>query len=90
MTSRLTYTVPEVAELLGISSRSIYRAVHSGTLPNIHLGQRVLIPAQALQAWIAQYTLVPITTYETTASHPVVAGPQVIPNRRPRRRILAD
>lgn len=90
MTSRLTYTVPEAADLLGISARGIYRAVTEGRLPSLRLGHRVLIPAQALQTWIAQGTYIPEPASTAIASPCVITRLESMPTRRPRRRILAD
>jgi excisionase family DNA binding protein len=41
--ARLTYTVPEVAELLGISRSSAYECVRRGEIPALTLGRRVVI-----------------------------------------------
>ena len=43
MHERLTYTVPEVAELLGISRSSAYECVRRGEIPALTLGRRVVI-----------------------------------------------
>jgi excisionase family DNA binding protein len=43
MRTRLTYTVPEVAELLGISRSSAYECVRRGAIPALTLGRRVVI-----------------------------------------------
>jgi excisionase family DNA binding protein len=45
---RLTWTVPEVARLLGISRDSAYEAAHRGELPVRVIGRRMLIPRAAL------------------------------------------
>lgn len=41
---KVTFTVPEVAELLGVSRAAAYRAVKAGDLPALRLGRRWLIP----------------------------------------------
>ncbi|NEN07612.1 helix-turn-helix domain-containing protein [Diaminobutyricibacter tongyongensis] len=46
--SRLTITVPEAGELLGIGRRQAYSAAKDGTLPVLHIGSRVVVKAQAL------------------------------------------
>lgn len=46
--TRLTYTVPEAAELLGISRSSAYECVKRGELPAIVLGRRIVITRAAL------------------------------------------
>ena len=48
--SRLTYTVPEVAELLGISRSSAYECVRRGDIPALTLGRRVVIAKTAIDA----------------------------------------
>ena len=41
---RLTYTVDEAAEVLGISRTSAYEAIRKGEIPHIKIGKRILIP----------------------------------------------
>jgi excisionase family DNA binding protein len=46
---KLTYTVTEAADLLGISRTSAYEAVHRGELTAITLGRRIVIPRTTLE-----------------------------------------
>ncbi len=46
---RLTFTVPEAAELLGISRTSAYECVRRGEIASITLGPRVVITRHALE-----------------------------------------
>jgi excisionase family DNA binding protein len=46
--SRLTWTVTEAAQLLGISRASAYEAAHRGELPVWVIGRRMLVPRVAL------------------------------------------
>ncbi|MEM7342394.1 MAG: helix-turn-helix domain-containing protein [Actinomycetota bacterium] len=46
---RLALSVPEAAELLGISRSAAYSCVRSGELPALKMGRRVLIPVAALR-----------------------------------------
>jgi excisionase family DNA binding protein len=39
----VTISVDEVAEVLGVSRGSAYKAAHSGELPTIKIGKRLLI-----------------------------------------------
>jgi excisionase family DNA binding protein len=39
--------------LLGVSKRTLYRALESGTLPSIAIGRRRLIPRAALERFLA-------------------------------------
>jgi excisionase family DNA binding protein len=48
MPVRLTYTVPEVAELLGISRSTAYECVRRGEIPALTLGRRVVIAKAAI------------------------------------------
>ena len=45
---RLTWTITEVAKLLGISRATAYEAAHRGELPVHVIGRRVLVPRIAL------------------------------------------
>lgn len=45
---RPTVKVEEVAEILGMSTRSAYDAVHRGEIPTIRFGRRLLVPTAAL------------------------------------------
>ena len=46
---RLCVTVPEAAEMLGISRNFAYQLVREGKLPSIRFGKRILIPKAALE-----------------------------------------
>lgn len=45
---RLTYTVDEAAQLLGISRNSAYEAARRGEIPTIRVGRRTLVPRSRL------------------------------------------
>lgn len=46
--ARLTMTVPEAAEAIGVSSRHLYELVRAGEFPAVKLGRRVIIPRSAV------------------------------------------
>ena len=50
MPTKITYTVTEAAELLGISRSSAYECVRRGEIPSLTLGRRVVIPRRAFEA----------------------------------------
>lgn len=50
----LTYTVDEVAALLGIARGKAYEHVRSGDIPSIRMGKRFLIPRERFHAWVNQ------------------------------------
>jgi excisionase family DNA binding protein len=45
---RLTYTLAEAAQQLGISRWLAYEAAHRGELPICRIGRRMLVPRAAL------------------------------------------
>ena len=57
MQDRLTYTVPEVAELLGISRSTAYECIRRGEIPALVLGRRVLVARTTLGAMLQQASL---------------------------------
>ena len=55
---RLAYPLPEVAAKLGgISVRSVQRLIASGALKAVRVGRRVLVPADALRAFLKNIRL---------------------------------
>lgn len=45
----LTYTVDQVAALLGVSRASAYKAAGEGEIPAIRIGRRLVVPKVALE-----------------------------------------
>ena len=45
---RLTYTIPEAAQAIGIGKSILYRLINDGELRTIRLGKRVLIPRASI------------------------------------------
>jgi excisionase family DNA binding protein len=43
-----TISVEQAGELLGVSRRAAYRAVHRGDIPSLHVGRRLLVPTAHL------------------------------------------
>lgn len=50
--NRLTMTVEEAGEVLGISRGLAYELVRRGELPAIRLGRRLVVPVRPLMAMI--------------------------------------
>jgi excisionase family DNA binding protein len=50
---RLTYSVQETAELLGLSVNGTYDAVRQKIIPSLRIGRRIVIPKAALEAKLA-------------------------------------
>jgi len=51
---RLVLKPTEVAEALGISRAKAYELVHTGEIPSIRAGNRILIPRKALERWLEE------------------------------------
>ncbi len=49
---KIVYSVPEVAELLGISKSYAYELVKLKRLPVYDLGRRKIIPKKSLEDWL--------------------------------------
>ncbi|HEX5877268.1 MAG TPA: helix-turn-helix domain-containing protein [Actinomycetota bacterium] len=52
--NRLTWTITEAAQLLGISRATAYEAAHRGELPVRLIGRRMLVPRVALLRLLGQ------------------------------------
>ena len=70
MVTRLTYTVTEAAELLGISRSSAYECVRRGEIPSLTLGRRVVVPRRALDAVLDAVSGRPGPVTETPRTEP--------------------
>lgn len=54
--ARLTMTVPEAADAIGVSTRHMYELVRTGQFPAVKLGRRVIIPRTAVDDVLASAT----------------------------------
>lgn len=53
---RLTLSVPEAAEMIGVSASKMYEIVRTQGFPAIRVGKRVLVNAKKLEAWLDEMT----------------------------------
>jgi excisionase family DNA binding protein len=53
---KLVLTVEQTAKKLGISRPTAYEAIHTGEIPHIRIGRRILIPVDALKRKLANAT----------------------------------
>lgn len=51
-----TYTVDEIAEILGIGRTSAYRIVHSGGFNVVRVGTAIRISKESFDAWLDKQT----------------------------------
>ena len=55
----VTYSVEEVAAMLGIARGKAYEHVHNGDIPSIRMGRRLLIPRVRFHTWLDGHTQPP-------------------------------
>ena len=51
---KLTYTINEAVDVLGIGKTTLYKALATGRHSAVKLGSRTLIPADGLRQWITE------------------------------------
>jgi excisionase family DNA binding protein len=51
-TETLTYTVDQIAVLLGVARSVAYESVRNGEIPATRVGRRWLIPRKRFHAWL--------------------------------------
>ena len=49
---KLTLSISEVAQVLGVSKPTAYALTNSKGFPVLHIGKRKVVPVQGLQEWI--------------------------------------
>lgn len=52
MEQTLVLSVPEAAQVLGLSANHVWRLIGTGELPSMRLGRQVLVPRAALVALV--------------------------------------
>ena len=55
LSERISYTLPDAAEVSGISVRSLWRLIKSGELKIAHVGKRVIVPRESLASLISAH-----------------------------------
>lgn len=51
---KLTVTVREMAQMLGIGVCKAYELANRQDFPAIHVGKKIIIPIEALKRWVVQ------------------------------------
>lgn len=49
---KLVYSIPEAAEVLGISTTKMYEVVRMEGFPVLELGRRKVVPIKPLEKWL--------------------------------------
>ena len=52
--TKMTLSVREACELIGISKPKMYELIHSNEIPSIHVGKKIVIARQALLDWLSK------------------------------------
>ena len=52
--TKMTLSVREAAELIGISKPKMYELIHSHEIPSIHVGKKITISRRALMEWLSE------------------------------------
>jgi len=50
--NKLTYSIEEVSELLGISKSKVYNLCRNNKIPNIRLDGRIVVPVGRFDSWL--------------------------------------
>jgi excisionase family DNA binding protein len=56
---RLTLTVEEAADVLGISRSLAYELVRRGDIPSLRLGRRIVVPIRGLETLVEEAAALP-------------------------------
>ncbi len=67
------YSVAKVAELLGMSPMTVYRAIAAGEFPAVRIRGRLIVPAKAIEA-IADLAIAEQTVVDASGWVPVQHG----------------
>ena len=58
--NKLTISVTEAGELLGVSRNLAYQAARSGEIPTVRIGHRLLVPLAAFERLLASGDVKPV------------------------------
>lgn len=64
----LTLTVEQAAKLLGIGRSTVYELVHTGDIPSLRLGRRIVVPKARLAEFLGEPDLAHGTESPTRAA----------------------
>ena len=55
--SKAAYSIPEAVQITGVGRSRLYQEIESGRLRSVKVGRRTLIPANAIDEWLAALSL---------------------------------
>ena len=67
MNEKLTLSVEEAGELLGVSRQIAYQLAHWADFPILRVGRRILVPRKQLEAWMDRQVNGEVTDFDTAS-----------------------
>lgn len=52
--TKITLSVSEAADLIGVSKPTMYALIRDGTIPSVHAGTKIVIHRQAVIDWLSK------------------------------------
>lgn len=52
--TKITLSVSEAADLVGVSKPTMYALIQDGTIPSVHAGTKIVIHRQAILDWLSR------------------------------------
>jgi excisionase family DNA binding protein len=68
MQNRLTVRMAELAQLLGLSTRTVWALTKAGVIPHVRLGSSVLYPVDAVHQWLQEQAKANVESAQAQAS----------------------
>lgn len=79
----LTLTVEQAAKVLGIGRSTAYELVHTGDIPSLRLGRRIVVPRASLAELLASSNTGGIARPETVRDHRATEEPAQLAGETP-------
>lgn len=79
----LTVTVEEAAKLLGIGRSTAYELIHTGDIPSLRLGRRLVVPVSQIATRLGvDHDAIWATLTVSSVSVPPISGQRIARSRR--------
>lgn len=52
---KLTYSVPEMAAVLGIGKQKAYELTRRADFPKIRVGKKIIVPIREFETWVSDH-----------------------------------
>ncbi len=57
LNGRLTVTVKQLAEMMGLNESAIYQLTSQKRIPHVKIGRRVLFPVEVVRKWLEEHAV---------------------------------